>query len=452
MDYYRAKSMELRTEQVELTRRRQDVYLVLSRLQAQFSQESVKGNKTSGVLRLNLSAPRAGKCDFTVSYYTPSAGWAPYYDINIASTDQPITIYSKSKVRQTTGLDWEKVKLTLSTATPTSGKVAPLFSTWFLQEMRAQQREYKQAPMAMQNSYSYDMIEESVVVGYASDKMRVRGTSASSASAEPLYVIDGVVATAADVASLNASSIASMEVLKDASATSLYGSRGANGVIVVTTKSGMDDYVAVAENELNVTYDIDMPYNIPGNGKSQSIDLQTRTANAEYKYYCAPKLDAETYLLAEIADWSGLGLLSGPANITYAGTYLGETMLDASSTREKLTLTLGTDTRVSVKREKMTDFSTTRAIGSDTQQTFTYQLTVRNNQSKAIRMTLKDQYQISTMKNVQVTLNTKETTPWTANIEELGVITWEEELAPGETKTYRISYTVKYPKNMRLNL
>ena len=67
-------------------------------------------------------------------------------------------------------------------------------------------------------------------------------------------------------------------------------------------------------------------------------------------------------------------------------------------------------------------------------------------------MVLKDQYPISTQKNIEVELISKDTTPWTANKEDMGVITWEEELKPGETKVYQISYSVKYPKGSNLNL
>ncbi len=52
----------------------------------------------------------------------------------------------------------------------------------------------------------------------------------------PIYVVDGVILN--DISFLNAADIQSMEVLKDASATAIYGSRGANGVIIVTTKQG----------------------------------------------------------------------------------------------------------------------------------------------------------------------------------------------------------------------
>ena len=80
--------------------------------------------------------------------------------------------------------------------------------------------------------------------------IRIRGTGSYNASNDPLYVIDGIPVTSADfnlagyggstslMTSINPSDIESMTILKDAAATSLYGSRGANGVIMITTKKG----------------------------------------------------------------------------------------------------------------------------------------------------------------------------------------------------------------------
>ncbi|WNJ20435.1 TonB-dependent receptor [Pontibacter sp. G13] len=67
-------------------------------------------------------------------------------------------------------------------------------------------------------------------------KIRIRGANSISGNNTPLYVVDGLVV--GDINSLNVNDIASMEVLKDASATAIYGSRGANGVVLITTKSG----------------------------------------------------------------------------------------------------------------------------------------------------------------------------------------------------------------------
>ncbi len=67
-------------------------------------------------------------------------------------------------------------------------------------------------------------------------KIRIRGTNSLTGNNSPLYVVDGLVV--GNINNLNASDISSMEVLKDASATAIYGSRGANGVVLISTKSG----------------------------------------------------------------------------------------------------------------------------------------------------------------------------------------------------------------------
>src|SRR5690606_3167966 len=66
----------------------------------------------------------------------------------------------------------------------------------------------------------------------------LRGNRSVHADSEPLYVIDGF--QGGDVSNLNPDDIESIEVLKDASATAIYGAQGANGVIIITTKSGQE--------------------------------------------------------------------------------------------------------------------------------------------------------------------------------------------------------------------
>lgn len=78
-------------------------------------------------------------------------------------------------------------------------------------------------------------------------KVRVRGTTSINKSSDPLYVIDGIISSSG-LDGLNPSDIQSMEVLKDASSTAIYGSRGSNGVILITTKGG-------SEGKASITFD-----------------------------------------------------------------------------------------------------------------------------------------------------------------------------------------------------
>ena len=75
--------------------------------------------------------------------------------------------------------------------------------------------------------------------GAYKSRVVIRGLSTINASSDPLYVVDGVVMENFDL--VNPNDIESIEVLKDASAAAIYGARGANGVILVTTKRGNKD-------------------------------------------------------------------------------------------------------------------------------------------------------------------------------------------------------------------
>lgn len=78
--------------------------------------------------------------------------------------------------------------------------------------------------------------------------IRIRGTNSINSSNDPLFVVDDVVGVSNALSILNPNEIESVDVLKDASATAIYGARGANGVIIITTKRGV-------EGKPRVTYD-----------------------------------------------------------------------------------------------------------------------------------------------------------------------------------------------------
>jgi TonB-dependent SusC/RagA subfamily outer membrane receptor len=66
----------------------------------------------------------------------------------------------------------------------------------------------------------------------------IRGVRSLLATNNPLYVLDGIPLQAGGIEAINPNDIETIDILKDASATAIYGSRGANGVILVTTKKG----------------------------------------------------------------------------------------------------------------------------------------------------------------------------------------------------------------------
>ncbi len=211
----------------------------------------------------------------------------------------------------------------------------------------------------------------------------------------------------------------------------------------------LDTHVAISEHSLNTSFDIDIPYTIPGNGKEQDVAMKELKVPCIYQYYAAPGLDQDVYLLSKAPDWEKLDLLPGEANITVEGTYIGKSNIDPHSAQDTLNLTLGRDKRIVVKREKLAEYSSVKFLGANRKQVFTYEITVRNNKKEKIELLLKDQYPISTNKEIEAEL--LQSSGAEVNTE-TGLLSWKMELAPGESKKYRISYSIKYPKDKNLNL
>jgi TonB-dependent SusC/RagA subfamily outer membrane receptor len=443
MDYYKSKSTELQNELATLKDKQKKLNEVFAKIRSQIKEEESRNTRNAGQLRLQLSIASAGKYDFTISYITPNAWWSPYYDIRVDDIKNPMKIIYKARIVQTTGIDWRKVKLSLSTSVPNQWGNAPVLKSWFL--------SYINPVNVMEKSLAFNRIQSfsDVQAPSAAQEFKVRGNASTNEINAPLYVVNGAPMSAEDFAKISPSAIKSINVLNDASLTAIYGARAANGVTMVTLKDGLGDYVSVTDNELDVTFDIDLPYDVPTNGKEQTATLKEYATTALYKYYSVPRLDKDAYLLAEVADWEKLNLLPGDANIIFEGTYVGKSFIDPSSTADTLNLTLGRDKRVVVKKEKLVDYSSTKFLGNTKMQKITYELTVKNNKKDSVHMLLKDQYPLSTNKEIEVELLDG---GGASNNTELGVLSWKLELAPGEVKKLRFAYSVKFPKDKVLNL
>ena len=398
MDLYKSKAGALQKSIDQSNRKVKELQDIQQRLQNQLNQDETKEKQNTGLLRLSISVPKAVTTTFTITYFTQMASWAPCYDLNIKDMEATLALHAKAQVQQTTGIDWENVHLTLSNATPNRTTVAPVFSPWFL-NFKRYYRVPKGTNLSASNTISYER-------GFVSEAL---------ASSEGVASVDGEL-------------------------TSVMGTRGQKLAPIQ-----MDNYVEVNQQEVHVNYSISVPYDIPGNGKNQLIDLKDYNITAEYKYYSIPKLSDETHLVATLSDYLQYNLLTGFVTVTFDNTFVGKTLLQPNSTDSLFTLTLATDPRIAVKREKRTDFCSTKHVGSTTTSTQSYLITVKNNQNKEVKLTLKEQYPLSTNKDIEVKV-TEVTPAATYDKKDLGVLTWDIVLKAGETRNFTVTYSVKYPK------
>ncbi|GGB78445.1 hypothetical protein GCM10007424_18220 [Flavobacterium suaedae] len=380
-DYYRAKRKEIALNEEKLNQQLNDLNDKLSNLKSRLQTNINKEEKTSrGKLILQVMNDVAGKIPLEINYLTQGASWAPFYDLRADSTSEPINMLYKAQVVQSTGIDWKNVNLTLSSGVPNQNNEAPLLQAWFLRYGNILQRGYYNNSNAVINN--------------------------------------------------------NLQRKDKADATQL--------AEVVVESSSITNYTSITENQLNISFEIDVPYDILSNGKKHSVTLKEIELPASYKHYAVPKLEKEAFLLAELKDYSKYNLLKGEANIIFENMYIGKTFIDPNQTSDTLRLSMGRDKKISIKREKITDKSGTKFLSSYREQTFTYETTIRNNKKDEVDLMLKDQYPLSTDEDIEVEL----LKDGGAQVnKETGILTWELKLKPGETKKIRISYKVRYPKN-----
>ena len=446
IDFHRLKRNEISNYIDVLEEKETKFNEKLAKLNTKLEIDTKNEEKTSqGKLVLQVMTNVASSVNLDINYLTNNASWTPFYDLRADNINSPINVMYKAKVVQNTGIDWRKVKLTLSSGNPNQNNTAPDLQAWFLRyrdlEIYGNDKALKRS---LQGKVAGLQITNANADVSPETKIVMRGNRSITGDSDALIVIDGLISDANTLQNIDPKHIKSINVIKGAEGAALYGSQGVNGVIVVTTKSGLDDYTTIEEQELNISFDIDIPYDILSNGKAHSVALKELKIPATYKYYAVPKVEKEAFLLAEIDDYSKFNLLPGEANIIFEDMNVGKTMINPNQTSDTLNLSMGRDKKIAIKREKVADKSGTKFLSSYKEQTFTYDITVKNNKKEAIELLLKDQYPISTDKEITIELldNGK------AKVNtETGFLTWDVKLDAGETKKYRISYKVKYPND-----
>lgn len=454
-DYYKEKQVTIQNHIDALTDKEETLDAIEDKLEAQIEELENDRSATTGCLVLQVMADKAAAYDFNVSYLTPDAGWSAFYDLRAASTTDPLNIFYKANVVQHTGIDWKQVKLKLATGNPAQGNIAPELSAWLLRFERStiygQKVDKKVYTGSLENVLVGSAPGVAVTSGGgqpgASPDIQIRGQNTLDATAAPLLVVDGAPYNGS-LASLDPATVASMTVLKDAAATAVYGYRGTKGVILVTTKNKtLGNYTTAAESDLHTTFDVDIPYDIASNDQPHSVSLKEYSVPVQYKYYAVPRADQDAFLMAEITGYEQLGLMPGEANILFENMYVGKSVINPAITTDTLMLSMGRDKKINIKREKVAELSGVRFLGGSRKQTFTYEIQVRNAKQQTIQLTLKDQYPVTTDKDIEVELLESAAA---AVDKETGILTWNLSLQPGETRKIRISYSVSYPKDKSL--
>ena len=404
LEYYNAKIEKLKTniynlgQNIVLQNKRIDE--IRKRIATITTVVPVK-QKPYGQVFLQVICKRSGEIPVDLSYYTPNAGWTALYDIRVNSKTNKVKMVYKASLTQTTGIDWKNTKLTLSTGTPNFGVSAPILTPWYLQ---------------LYVPGLYTDLQKRAAAGNATRNM---------------------------IQSFRDDKVLSEVVVSDG--VGQYKQQKEKDLTI--DPSTLQQYTTLNEGQLNTNFEIDLPYDIESDGKLHSVTIKDQEISCILKNYAVPRIDKEAYLLAEVADWQNLDLLPGDANIIMDDTYIGKSVIDPNTTADTLNLSLGRDKRIAIKRSLVKEFSSLKTTGGSSRQVFTYEILVKNNKLTDINLLLKDQFPLSTIKEVEVKF--EDGSEAMVNVE-TGVLTWKIDLKPGESRKVRFSYSVKYPKDKKI--
>ncbi|HPM19580.1 MAG TPA: DUF4139 domain-containing protein, partial [Bacteroidales bacterium] len=136
--------------------------------------------------------------------------------------------------------------------------------------------------------------------------------------------------------------------------------------------------------------------------------------------------------------------IGGEATLYFDNAYVGKSYLDANQLKDTMMISLGTDNSILVKREKRQAYTSKKILGSNKTETYSFEISIRNNKPTTIRITVNDQIPVSSNSGIEV--DAIELSKGKYN-RQTGEVKWDLEIKPQETRQLILTYSVKYPKD-----
>ncbi len=383
-DFYRSRLGEIVTNKMKLDEKIKKINEHVLRLQRQINSENELRSKNTSEIVISVSAQIATSATLEVNYIVSNAGWIPVYDLRAVNTKTPVQLNYKANVFQRTGEEWQSVKLVLSTANPNQGGLKPELYPWYL--------------------------DFYVPVMYKETRRGSGGAERSRPAAKSEDV--------------------TLEMVEEAPA------------------QYMSEFVNTVQTTLNTEFQIALPYTVESSTKPTMVDIRNHEMKADYVYSVVPKLDGDAFLMAKALGWEDFNLLPGEANIFFEGTFVGKTFIDPNSIKDTLSVSLGRDKRIVVKREELKDLTSKKLIGTNQREEHTWEISVRNTKSDPIKITIEDQLPITRNSQIEVTPVDKGNAKFDSVT---GKLTWTLAIQPNETKKVAYKYELKYPKDKQIS-
>ncbi len=431
----------------------------INQINKQLGELKTNANRSTGEIEVTIKSNGAQRGKLSFNYIVRNAGWYPIYDIRSKEVGADVDFAYKAMVYQRTGNEWNNVKLQLSTGDPDKGSTPPTLNTW---RLYAQSYAYKKG--YGNNSIAPGYYQQSIQ--FESDPNQYRKSDLDQIIADTTYnlrnqVVTGVLqeqgnryyANGVDAYGNPSYPPPPPQAPKTVTREDISKMPGRSSQTIATTVGGVyksnesyttADNTSVSETSVNTVFKIETPYSIPSDGKQYNVEVQNYGVPAIYEYYCAPRQDMDVFLVAKTDEWDDLNILPGSSSIYFQGTFVGEAFINPNVTKDTLELSLGRDKNIVVERNMLRDYSKSSSIGGKRKVQRGYEIIVRNNRKKEVKLTLIDQVPVSRYDEVEVELVESSGAKHTKHD---GKLRWDLSIPAGETKKITFKFEVKADKD-----
>jgi hypothetical protein len=475
LDFQRTRLTEVLKQQLSLQKEIEEMNKERNKLSNQLAEMSRKIDLSTNEIVVLADVKETATVPFEITYLVQKAGWYPTYNIRVKDVVSKLQLEMNANVYQTSGENWNNIKLVLSTGNPNDNNSKPLINPWFISYVDAQASNYmKQWNIGGSDQMLMGRIVDDKGIPISHASVVIKGTTQGvTTDANGFYRLKAngnaqtLVASSVGYEAYEfAAGRSFVSVAMKPMANNLqevvvigYGANDLAGAVPGIQIRGQSSFkkenksvplqVITTFQPITTQYEIQEIATVNNDGKVNTMSINDKSIEAYYEYYTAPKLDEAAYLTAKLINWQDLNLIPGETNLFFEGTFLGKSYLDLSTDSDTLSLSLGVDKGITVKRTLLKEFSNKKFLGNNRTDTKQYEITVRNNKTVPVNIIVEDQFPISTLKEIEVEdlkydgakLN-----------DETKIITWTHTIDPKQSKKMEIKYSVKYPKEKKLQL
>jgi hypothetical protein len=475
LDFQRQRLTEVLKQQIQLQKDIEELQKERTKINQQLNEMNRKFDLSTNEIVLLADVKETATVPFEITYLVQKAGWYPTYNIRVKDVTSNLQLEMNANVYQTSGENWNNIKLVLSTGNPNENNSKPLINPWFISYTNAQVRNYmKQWTIGGNDQLLMGRVTDNNGAPVTGASVNIKGTTQgtttdangfyrlnSSAAAQTLLISSVGFEQFEFISNKGFANVALKPIVNELQEVVVvgYGSSelaGSVSGVQVRGNSSMKKetksiplQVVTTFQPITTQYEIQEIATVNNDGKINTISINEKSIEAYYEYYTAPKLDEAAYLTAKLINWQELNLIPGETNLFYEGTFLGKSYLDLSTDSDTLSLSLGVDKGITVKRTLLKDFSNKKFLGSNRTDTRQYEIVVRNNKNVPVNIIVEDQFPISTLKEIEVDDLKYEGAKLN---DETKVITWSYAIDPKQSRKMEMKYSVKYPKEKKLQL